>query len=107
MGIKEWVVPQDKVFFDLFDRMARTVVIAADHLVEFVENYEDVKEQCSRMKQLEHEGDDISHEIFEQLNVTFITPLEPEEISRLAAALDDILDYIDGTVQQMHNYGIT
>jgi hypothetical protein len=107
VGIKEWVVPQDKVFFDLFDRMARTVVIAADHLVEFVENYEDVKEQCSRMKQLEHEGDDISHEIFEQLNVTFITPLEPEEISRLAAALDDILDYIDGTVQQMHNYGIT
>ena len=107
VGIKEWVVPQDKVFFDLFDRMAETVVTAADLLVEFVENFENVKEQCYRMKQLEHQGDDITHQIYEQLNRTFITPLEPEEISRLASALDDILDYIDGTVQQMYGYGIT
>jgi hypothetical protein len=107
VGIKEWVVPQDKIFFDLFDRMARTVVSAADLLVEFVENYENVKEQCHRMKQIEHQGDEITHEIYEQLNRTFITPLEPEEISRLASALDDILDYIDGTAQQMYSYGIT
>jgi uncharacterized protein Yka (UPF0111/DUF47 family) len=107
VGIKEWVVPQDKVFFDLFDRMTRTVVSAADLLVEFVENFENVKEQCHRMKQIEHQGDEITHEIYEQLNRTFITPLEPEEISRLASALDDILDYIDGTTQQMYSYGIT
>jgi uncharacterized protein Yka (UPF0111/DUF47 family) len=107
VGIKEWVVPQDKVFFDLFDRMAQTVVSAADLLVEFVENFENVKEQCHRMKQIEHKGDEITHEIYEQLNLTFITPLEPEEISRLASALDDILDYIDGTAQQMYSYGIT
>ncbi len=107
MGIKEWVVPQDKVFFDLFDRLTREVVLAADLLVEFVENFENVKEQCHRMKQIEHQGDEITHEIYEQLNRTFITPLEPEEISRLASALDDILDYIDGTAQQMYSYGIT
>lgn len=107
MGIKEWVVPQDKVFFDLFDRMAATVVSAADLLVEFVENFENVKEQCHRMKEIEHQGDEITHQIYEQLNRTFITPLEPEEISRLASALDDILDYIDGTAQQMYSYGIT
>ncbi|MDV2482235.1 DUF47 domain-containing protein [Methanoculleus sp. Wushi-C6] len=107
MGIKEWVVPQDKIFFDLFDRMAATVVSAADLLVEFVENFENVKEQCHRMKEIEHQGDEITHQIYEQLNRTFITPLEPEEISRLASALDDILDYIDGTAQQMYSYGIT
>lgn len=107
MGIKEWVVPQDKAFFDLFDEMARTVVAAADLLVDFVENFEDVKEKCRQVKQLEHRGDDITHQIYEQLNRTFITPLEPEEISRLASALDDILDYIDGTAQQMYSYGIT
>ncbi len=107
MSIKEWVIPQDKVFFDLFDRMAQTVVSAADLLVEFVENFENVKEQCHRMKQIEHQGDEITHEIYEQLNRTFITPLESEEISRLASALDDILDYIDGTAQQMYSYGIT
>ncbi|MFA6673284.1 MAG: DUF47 family protein, partial [Methanoculleus sp.] len=87
--------------------MAKTVVSAADLLVEFVENFKDVKEQCHRMKQIEHQGDNISHQIYEQLNRTFITPLEPEEISRLASALDDILDYIDGTAQQMYSYGIT
>jgi hypothetical protein len=110
VGIKEWVVPQDKVFFDLFDRMARTVVSAADMLVEFIENFEkieNIKEQCRTMKEIEHEGDEITHQIYEQLNLTFITPLEPEEISRLASALDDILDYIDGTMQQMYSYGIT
>jgi len=110
VGIKEWVVPQDKVFFDLFDRMARTVVSAADMLVEIVENFakiENVEEQCRAMKEIEHLGDEITHEIYEQLNLTFITPLEPEEISRLASALDDILDYIDGTMQQMYSYGIT
>src|SRR5690606_2239042 len=49
----------------------------------------------------------ISHEIFEHLNRTFITPLDPGEISALASALDDILDYIDGSAQMMLNYGIT
>lgn len=107
VGIKEWVVPQDKAFFDLFDEMARTVVVAADLLVDFIENFEDVKEKCRQVKELEHQGDDITHQIYEQLNRTFITPLEPEEISRLASALDDILDYIDGTAQQMYSYGIT
>ncbi|MDD3857472.1 MAG: DUF47 family protein [Methanoculleus sp.] len=107
MGIKEWVIPQDKAFFDLFDEMARTVVVAADLLVDFIENFEDVKEKCRQVKELEHQGDDITHQIYEQLNRTFITPLEPEEISRLASALDDILDYIDGTAQQMYSYGIT
>jgi uncharacterized protein Yka (UPF0111/DUF47 family) len=87
--------------------MAATVVSAADLLVEFVENFENVKEQCRRMKEIEHQGDEITHQIYEQLNRTFITPLEPEEISRLASALDDILDYIDGTAQQMYSYGIT
>ena len=107
MGIKEWVVPQDKAFFDLFDEMAGTVFAADDLLIDIDETFEDVKEKCRQVKELEHQGDDITHQIYEQLNRTFITPLEPEEISRLASALDDILDYIDGTAQQMYSYGIT
>ncbi|RXE56370.1 phosphate transport regulator [Methanoculleus taiwanensis] len=106
MGIKEWVVPQDRIFFDLLEKQAETVVKGADLLVELVEDYTNVKEKVQLMKDIEHEGDEITHEIYEQLNRTFITPLEPEEISRLASALDDILDYIDGTAQQMHSYCI-
>jgi uncharacterized protein Yka (UPF0111/DUF47 family) len=106
VGIKEWVVPQDRIFFDLLDRQAETVTQAAALLVDLVENYTDVKAKVRRMKEIEHAGDEITHEIYEQLNLTFITPLEPDEISRLASALDDILDYIDGTAQQMYSYNI-
>jgi uncharacterized protein Yka (UPF0111/DUF47 family) len=106
VGIKEWVVPQDKVFFDLFEEMAAQMRAAADHLVMMVEEYDDLKNKCHKMKEFEHKGDEITHSVYELLNRTFITPIEPEEISRLATALDDILDYIDGTAHQMFVYGI-
>jgi uncharacterized protein Yka (UPF0111/DUF47 family) len=107
MGIREWVIPQDKVFFDHFDRLSAVVMDASNALVALVEDYTDVKSKIQKIETLEHEGDRITHEIYEQLNVTFITPMEPQEISRLASALDDILDYIDGTTQKMFNYSIT
>lgn len=106
MGLKEWVVPQDQIFFDLFEQLSAVVVSAAEELVGIVENFEQVTEKQHRIVQLEHEGDKITHQIYEQLNRNFITPLEPEEISRLASALDDILDYIDDSAQKMENYGI-
>lgn len=107
MGIKEWIIPQDKVFFDLFERMAATVVVAAYELVALIDHMDELKVRARKIEQLEHQGDKISHEIFEHLNRTFITPLDPGEISALASALDDILDYIDGSAQMMLNYGIT
>ncbi|MDD1672162.1 MAG: DUF47 family protein [Methanomicrobiales archaeon] len=107
MGIREWVVPRDKIFFDLFERQASVVMRAADELVKLVEDYRDVKTGVKQIESLEHEGDRLAHEIYEQLNITFITPLEPHEISHLASAMDDILDYIDGTTQMMYNYSIT
>jgi uncharacterized protein Yka (UPF0111/DUF47 family) len=107
VGLKEWLIPQDKLFFDLFDRLSAVVVLASYRIVDLVDDYTDVKTKVDQMELLEHEGDKITHEIYEHLNRTFITPLEPEEISKLASALDDILDYIEGTAQRMYNYGIT
>jgi len=107
LGIKEWLIPQDKVFFDLFDRLAAVVVLASYRIVDLVDDFSDIKAKVRQLEQLEHEGDKITHEIYEQLNRTFITPLDHEEISRLASALDDILDFIEGTAQRMYNYGIS
>lgn len=101
------MIPQDKVFFDHFEHLSKIVLEAADALVDLVEDYSDVKTKVQKIEALEHEGDRITHEIYEELNLTFITPMEPQEISRLASALDDVLDYIDGTTQKMYNYGIT
>ncbi|HNS83663.1 MAG TPA: DUF47 family protein [Methanolinea sp.] len=106
MGIKEWLIPQDEVFFTLFERLAAVVVLASYRIVDLVDDYTSVREKVHQIEQLEHEGDKITHEIYEQLNQTFITPLDPEEISKLASALDDILDYIKSTATRMYHYGI-
>ena len=107
MGIVEWLVPQDRIFFDLFEELGTTCTQAAGLLVTITDDYTDLKNRAHKMEELEHKGDEISHRIYEQLNRTFITPLEPEEINRLTMALDDILDYIEGTTLMMMNYGIT
>lgn len=107
MGIKEWIIPQDEVFFTLFERLAAIVVLGSYRLVDLIDDYTAVKDKVQQIVQLEHEGDKITHEIYEQLNQTFITPLDPEEISKLASALDDILDFIKSTATRMLHYGIT
>jgi predicted phosphate transport protein (TIGR00153 family) len=106
MGLREWLIPQDKIFFDLFEQQAAVLTEAAQKLVDLTENFTDVKEKRHEIEQLEHRGDQITHDIYEQLNRTFITPLEPEEISRLASTLDEVLDFIDGTAEMMLYYNI-
>jgi len=106
VDLRQWLIPQDKEFFNLLEEMAEVVVEAADALVELMNDYTDLRAKRQCMKELEHKGDRITHAIYEGLNRTFITPLEPEEISRLAKAMDDVIDCIEGSVQQLHNYGI-
>lgn len=106
MGIREWIIPQEKIYFDLLEQQAVIVKEAANQLVILSEDFTNVKEKRHGIELLEHQGDQVTHNIYEQLNRTFITPFEPEEISRLAAALDDVLDYIDGTTEKMVYYGI-
>ena len=106
MGFREWLIPQDKIFFDLFEQQATIVKEAAEQLVILTEDFTNVKEKRHEIEKLEHRGDQVTHDIYEQLNRTFITPLEPEEISRLASTLDEVLDYIDGATEKMFYYGI-
>ena len=106
MGIRELLIPQDKVFFDLFEQQAAIVKEAAYLLVDLTENFSNVKEKRHAIELLEHKGDQVTHDIYQQLNRTFITPLDPEEISRLASTLDEVLDYIDGSAEKMFYYGM-
>jgi uncharacterized protein Yka (UPF0111/DUF47 family) len=106
MGIKELLIPKDTIFFDLFERQAEIVKEAAHQLLTLTEDFTNVKEKRHAIELLEHKGDQITHDIYEQLNRTFITPLDPEEISRLASTLDEVLDYIDGSAEKMFYYNI-
>jgi hypothetical protein len=106
MGLRELLIPQDKVFFDLFEKQAGVAKEAAWQLVALTEDFTSVKEKRHSIENLEHQGDLLTHDIYNQLNTTFITPLDPEEISRLASTLDDVVDFIDGATEKMFYYGI-
>jgi uncharacterized protein Yka (UPF0111/DUF47 family) len=106
MGLRELLIPHDKIFFDMFEKQAAVVKEAAWQLVALTEDFTSVKEKRHEIEKLEHKGDMITHDIYKQLNRTFISPLDPEEISRLASALDEVLDYIDGSAEKMFYYNI-
>lgn len=79
---------------------------AAWQLVTLTEDFTNVKEKRHEIEKLEHKGDQFTHDIYKQLNTSFITPIDPEEISSLASALDEVLDYIDGATEKMYYYNI-
>ncbi len=106
MRIRDLILPEDKVFFTLFGEMAEKITEAATVLNEITHELPGGTEKGHRVRQIEHHGDEITRKIFEQLDESLITPLEPEEIARLAPVLDDVLDRIDWVTHQLCNYGI-
>ena len=106
MRIRDLILPEDKIFFTLFKEMAEKIAEAATTLNEITHELPGGTEKGHRVRQIEHHGDEITRKIFEQLDESLITPLEPEEIARLAPVLDDVLDRIDWVTHQLCNYGI-
>src|SRR5205814_2191604 len=79
---------------------------AAGLLRELIENYDDVEAKSQRIKEREHEGDEITHSIIRMLNTTFVTPMDREDIYALASALDDVLDSIEAVADMFVLHGI-
>jgi len=100
------LLPRDTSFFDLFDQLAGKVLDAARALEEMLERWDRLEMRVREMKDLEHECDAITHRTFDKLNLTFITPLEREDIHELASRLDDIVDHIDSTASRLVIYGV-
>jgi predicted phosphate transport protein (TIGR00153 family) len=84
--------PREENFFVLFKRQAVLVRQGCEHLHDMMEHFDDLETRASTLKDVEHQGDLVTHEIFERLNRTFITPLDREDIHALASGLDDVLD---------------
>jgi len=107
MRIQDLILPQDRVFFTLFSKMAGAIGEAAGVLNEITHELPSGTEKSHRVRQIEHNGDEITRQIYEKLDESLITPLEPEEIARLAPVLDDVLDRIDRVTHQVCTYGLT
>jgi hypothetical protein len=106
MRIRDLILPEDTVFFTLFMEMAEKIADASTTLNEITHELPNGTEKAHRVRQIEHQGDEITRKIYEHLNESLITPLESDEIARLAPAFDDVLDKIDWVTHQLCNYGI-
>lgn len=96
------LLPRDERFFDLFTEVAKLNVAAASQLVELIKAAPDRRgPMVEAIKRLEHGADELTHEVVNRLDRSFITPLDREDIHLLASRLDDVLDLIDGTARRL------
>ncbi|MEI7857038.1 MAG: DUF47 family protein [Methanomicrobiales archaeon] len=100
------MLPQDTVFFDLFEQQAALLVAGAAKLVILTENFTDTRVKYREIELLGQQGDRLTFAIKRELSKVFITPFEPEEISALALALDAVMVYIAGSAERMLYYDI-
>lgn len=105
--IFSFLVPKDKNFFKLFAQ-------SSDNLVEISKVFSEMmnapmekqQEFQKKIADLEHVGDELTHQIFTELSTNFITPFDREDISYLASSLDDIVDFIHGSAKRFDTYKV-
>ena len=93
--------PKEDKFFVLLKRATKNVVEGSLALKSLMEDFKNPQEMVAKIKEIEHKGDLITHEIVRNLNQTFITPLDREDLHDLASAIDDVLDDIDGVAKRL------
>ena len=94
------LLPREEEFFDLFVEVARRSHVAAGHLVGLFTDPSRALYHAEQIKRLEHECDQFTHEVVNRLDRTFITPIDREDIYKLAGDLDDVIDVIDGVARR-------
>jgi uncharacterized protein len=105
-SIFSFMVPKDRKFFPLFNDAADNLVLASELLIKLVREI-DLSQRMEYMRQIkdvEHIGDDITRKLLTELNGTFITPLDREDIHELACKMDDIVDYIHSSSRRINLY---
>src|SRR5262245_27368096 len=98
------ILPKEESYFDLFEAAGDTAVDAAKLLRDLVDEFVDVEGKARRLADCEHRGDDIVRAVMQQLNSTFITPFDREDICALATRIDDVTDAIEeaGSMLVLH-----
>jgi predicted phosphate transport protein (TIGR00153 family) len=101
------LIPQKREFFVIYNRAAANIVEIAERLVELLDRYpEGASDLIRDVRELEHEGDRLTHELVDLVNRTFVTPFDRDDMYRLAGALDDICDYVDEAAGKVVSYGV-
>jgi predicted phosphate transport protein (TIGR00153 family) len=98
--------PLESSFYDLFSESASHLVEGASLLAQILPDDADREAIAEQMREAEHQADETTHRIVKQVNSTFITPFDREDIYALASSLDDVMDYMDETVDLILLYGV-
>ncbi len=111
-NIVHWLLPKEEKFFRMLKEQSSNVVKGARGFKDLVDSYNRLsyskkKVFAKKIEDLEHKGDDITHKIIGELDKTFITPIDKEDIHRLAVLLDDIIDIINKTASRFIIFKIT
>jgi predicted phosphate transport protein (TIGR00153 family) len=99
-------IPREVRFYDLFEQQSQHILTAARLLQELLHDFGDLRAKVHAIKEVEHQGDQVTHEIVRRLNTTFITPIDREDVHALATRLDDVLDYIEAAAERLLVYRI-
>jgi uncharacterized protein len=101
------LIPREKKFFRMFSDVSQNLTEGARLLHDIMQNPSNLEARIARLQEIEHRGDDMTHDIIRMLNQTFITPFDREDIHRLSSSLDDVLDFVNAAAVRMTLYGIT
>lgn len=107
MGFRQWILPQERQFYDLLSALSNVLVRGAEDLNRLLKDFQDVTKRRLAMKDTEHQADQAVHEIFEALNQTFVTPIDREDIIGLAANMDNVMDMIYATTVRLDLYKLS
>src|ERR1700727_3389590 len=98
--------PRDRAYFDLFEEAGHNVLLSAELLERLLSDFPDNRNLAQDIRDCEHEGDRVTHEILDRLNHTQVTPIDREDILALTSALDDVVDYIEEVADYLGLYKI-
>jgi hypothetical protein len=100
------LMPKDTVFYDLFEGLASHAVSCAGHLHKLATAFPDGMDEIQRIRQEEHDADQLTHQALERLDRTFITPFDREDIHALVGELDSIVDNINALAKRLASYRV-
>ena len=102
----EFLVPREKIFFDLFNTAAAKSVQACEAFAEMLKDLGHAESHARRVKTLEHEADEVTHQTVDLLHRTFVTPLDRDAIYHLISRLDDVLDLVEAAAERLQLYEV-
>ncbi len=101
-----WVKSNEKELLTILDNLAKKAVETSEAVLVLLSDLNNA-EQYQKIHRLETEADQLTRDIFSELNKTFITPLDREDMQRIASKIDDVIDFMDGISARLYSYQIT